>query len=46
MFPSTVIKSEDDPYVWLYYRPYKVFPRQKSFLLVIAKISNGEGFVI
>lgn len=46
MFPSIVIKSEDDPYVWLYYRPYKVFPRQKSFLLVIVKISNGEGFVI
>ena len=46
MFPSIVIKSEDDPYVWLYYRPYKVFTRQKSFLLVIVKISNGEGFVI
>ena len=46
MFPSTVIKSDDDPYVWLYYRPYRIFPRQKSFLLVIVKISNGEGFVI
>ena len=46
MFPSDVIKSVDDPYVWLYYRPYKVFSRQKSFLLIIVKISNGEGFVI
>lgn len=46
MFPSVVIKSEDDSYVWLYYRPYKVFPKQRSFLLVIAKINNGEGFVI
>jgi len=45
MFPSVVIKSEDDPYVWLYYRPYKVFA-EKSFLLVIVKIRNGEGFVI
>ncbi len=45
MLPSIVIKSEDDPYVWLYYRPYK-FDRQKSFLLAIVKISNGEGFVI
>jgi len=46
MFPSVVIKSEDDPYVWLYYKPYTVFPKQKSFLVVIIKISNGEGFVI
>ncbi|MEK6887744.1 MAG: hypothetical protein AABX14_02240 [Candidatus Aenigmatarchaeota archaeon] len=44
-FPSIVIKSEDDPYVWLYYRPYK-YSNLKSFLLVIIKISNGEGFVI
>lgn len=46
MFPSIVIKSVDDPYVWLYYRPYKIFGRQKSFLLVIIKISNAEGFII
>ena len=46
MFSSTVIKSEDDPYVWLYYRPYRAFVGQKSFLLVIVKISDGEGFVI
>ena len=45
MFPSNVIKSEDDPYVWLYYRPYR-YGSQKSFLLTIVKISNGEGFVI
>ena len=45
MFPSAVIKSEDDDYVWLYYRPYQTL-KQKSFLLVIVKISNGEGFVI
>ena len=45
MFPSVIIKSGDDPYVWLYYKPYK-FDRQKSFLLIIVKIRNGEGFVI
>src|SRR3989338_2996201 len=45
MSPSIVMKSEDDPYVWLYYRPYKS-NGEKSFLLVIVKISNGEGFVI
>jgi len=45
IFPSAVIKSEDDPYVWLYYKPYK-FGIEKSFLLIIVKISNGEGFVI
>lgn len=46
MFPSTVIKSEDDPYTWLYYRPYNVFLQQETFLLIIVKISNGEGFVV
>lgn len=46
MFPSAVIKSEDDPYVWLYYRPYEAVEKQKSFLVVIVKISDGEGFVI
>ena len=45
MFPSNVIKSEDDEYTWLYYRPH-VYEKQKSFLLVIVKIRNGEGFVI
>ena len=46
IFPSAVLKSEDDPYVWLYYRPYRIFPKQRSFLLVVVKISDGEGFVI
>ncbi len=46
MFPSAVVKNEDDGYVWLYYRQYDIFPKEKTFLLIIIKISNGEGFVI
>ncbi|MBS3050910.1 MAG: hypothetical protein J4400_02065 [Candidatus Aenigmarchaeota archaeon] len=45
LFPSSVIKSLDDEYTWLYYRQAEI-EKQKSFLLVIVKISNGEGFVI
>ena len=45
MSPFVVMKNEDDHYVWLYYRPYKS-NGEKSFLLVMIKISNGEGFLI
>ncbi len=44
LFPQCVIRDGDDSNVWLYYRSY--MPPQKSFLLVIVKVSNGEGFVI
>ncbi len=45
MFPLIVMKSEDDEYVWLYYRPDPLSSKD-NFLLVVIKISNGEGFVI
>lgn len=44
LFPQRVVRDEEDSNVWLYYRPY--VPPQESFLLVIVKVSNGEGFVI
>jgi len=44
--PDEVRKSVYDPSVWLFYRFYADTPVTEKYLLVIAKISNKEGFIV
>ena len=44
--PDKIKKSKHDPNVLLYYKLYKQTPVTKKYLSVIAKVENGEGFIL
>lgn len=45
-FPDIVKESKYDSRVFCYYRLYEKSPVTKKYLLCIAKILNGEGYII
>jgi hypothetical protein len=44
--PDEIRESMHTPSIWMFYKLYPHSPVSEKYLLVIVKVSDGEGFIV